>query len=103
MGIENALCYESVVRINTTSPLEMQPRGDRDPHHRGRISFEEVLTEQSFLLLNSKTNTICKKCAQNVKLYGTVSEGARSHQPLFIVFIFILPNPKAVYGPAVLL
>lgn len=36
---------ESLVKMNTVSPLETEPRGDWDPNHRGLIFFGEVLIE----------------------------------------------------------
>lgn len=63
----------SIVKMNAVLPLETEPGGAWDPEHRGVVFSGEALMTRS-VLLHSKTNTICKKCAQNVKLYGTVSE-----------------------------
>lgn len=96
----------SLVKMSAVLPLEgerREPGGAGDPNHRDVVFFEEVLMTWS-VLLHSKTNTICKKCAQNVKLYGTVSERglfSPASSP-FIFLVFMLLSPKAVYGLALL-
>lgn len=93
----------ALVKMSAVLPLETEPGGAGDPNHRDVVFFGEVLMTWS-VLLHSKTNTICKKCAQNVKLYGTVSERglfSPASSP-FIFLVFMLLSPKAVYGLALL-